>query len=1388
MRLISSKKTKRRIALLFVFAFMLSNLLSLVGPSAQAAITITAPSAGTCFQHNGTAASGALVTVYSIGTIQISLTASEISPGKDAAATSTGTNNSVAKATDTLGTISIGGAGGAVGNVFTFIPPSGTNFVVVPGFQSTNANEANLISAPNATISNAISTDSTTGTPESLLGISVGVITNGTSGVGRAIVALAVDADTSSTSFAGTETYPKTNTGSNTATIAITGLGIAIPPSGEVSLSGTLQATLDANPPSGIAAVVTALTTTGAVNGTTRTAAAAIPGLSGTINLCTITAAGGQLIAESDTDTDTTDLYDKQVATANLLALNQLTAGLSAVHAFDTRTVTTSVTVNGTAGGLVDLEPILIRGAAGSGSATRDQVIGTAALLQDIEVLAEFPSGSSLDPNTFFGSGATSNTPITVAFSDDNATAISTLQAVDINIGHTTAGSANPTATGFSTAQTSRNGFLGALRAAILNGNNSTSTGTFATGANWGVGAFSGGPTRPLLQEATHVGADALLAGNASGKAANATLEPFNDNLVDLRILCTSGTNPVAGWFAILSSGTSALTGLDTLSGTASENRGQILRQSQAGGKIPVTNASPAVTLFTQSLTQITGTNPTVSFVGGRDADGGLDTSGADNVLLYASCANNVLTIIPVQNGFDNTRDIIAVTPRILITNVSTTLTSDVNLQADVSGNNATGTTSIMLAKLVGAPPATSTLASAQGVAVSETGQLGIDCSSGGQSSVTLSSVSTGTITTAATNACTSGAIASPPAFFTGGANNTVSGTTVVKGSPVAQGEARGILITESTATGFSELVSQIGGGVAGALFEIGLPSGCDLIDDNDDNNTATSSSSSSSATGGNDVSMITLASTAGVTATVTGGGTGDALLTSSNVLAPAVGSTPAKVRLRLSAATGTGTDALTTDGVLVKFDSQDIFCPTSVTGDLFATVTAQNKVSGPTVTSSLGTMVALGTATKALSFAFGDDTATSTKGETSTNMNIGPTPRLVGGGASNSHVFVITELNKKAIPIGGRVSPRNLDSDNTLLSTVLTRGQLWIIPAAGSAFSAAPALADVTTTNLEGTTPGSLVVDGSPLLVTSSSVDANAPIGSVIIGLKKNTASGAPDPATITSVVTVKNLKLTAATSSTTDLVADVEFYAQDVGVVVNTPGVASANSSSSPTLFTPFTAGATKALTQLEVAGAQLSGSLANQLAINRDAVLESPQISPFANQLTTQMNADGSKITVAASAIAASSSGTAPTDNKITVTGTAGAVDNGAEVIITTGGTTTYDSVTVVASNDGSLTGNLRGDCAPPATSVSVSVTEQVSGTKTTSVTKTVLCSGQVGGVTEDSVFTEIAGSDGVATVSEVLTYVSSNGGLAAIVSAGGGKLAGVIKAAKSALGLS
>ncbi len=1371
MKLISTKKTKRQIALLFVFAFMLSNLLSLFGPSAQAAITITAPSAGTCFQHTGTTASGALVTVYNIGTIQISLTASEISPAQDTVA-AVGATTPNARAT-LAGSIST--PGDVIGNVFSLTPPTGTNFVIVPGFQnSSTAGSSNHLATANAVISNAISQDSTTGTADSSLGISVGVVTTGTAGIGRAIVAIARDADSASTAF-GTETYPKTNTGTNTATITITGLGIAIPPSGDGALSGTLQATLDANPPSGIGT-----TSVQAANGsvsTTGTAAAAIPGLTGTINLCTVTSPAGQLEAVSDSDDDAADLYDKHAASSNLIALGQISTATS-VNIFDT------VTNTAAAGPSVDLEPILIRGKTGTGSATKDQVFATGELTSDIDTAAEAPGIAALDvSSSLFGNNVSA--PITVTFSDDNATATTTLNAVDIIIESTTAGLL-PAAAGLSGTQNSRHGFLGSLRAATLDNTvlalQDTTTTDFAAGNQWGVAAIQAvtGGTGYTIQES--VGANATTLGAAagaggglldqSGGAAPGTLanEPFSTNLVDLRLLCGANTTPVAGWFAILSSSSVA-----TSTTTASFQR---IAASQAGTKFLVSSLS---NFYTQSLTNIVGTTPGAlttnpTFLAGR-RQSTADTTNLDNVLLYASCSNNTLTLFPVQNGFDATRDTIAVTPRLTVSNISNTFASDVNVIAQLSGNNLTGTTTLNLAKLVGVPATggTSTLVSAQGVALSESSNVAVDCTSGGSSSVVLSGISTGTLDSAVGSACTSGAIANPPPIFTGGAASSVSGTQVIDGSPVVQGEGRGVLVKELTATGFSELVNQVGGSTNATVFEVSLPTACDVIDDNDDNNTASTNGANN--VGGNDVARFTLTSTAGVSASQAAGILAglDTALSVANIVVPAAGSTAAKVRFGLTSATGVGTDATTTDAVLLKIDAQDLFCSTGTTGDLTGTVVAQNKLNSPTIVSNLGTVM-LGTATAAFSFGFADDVAMSTKGEVSTNAMIGSTPRLVGGSTTTSHPFKVTELSARSIPIGGRVSARNLDPENSFLSTPLTRGQIWVVPAAGTAFATAPVAADLTFSD------ASIVADGNPVIVASASNDANAPIGTLIIGIKQ----GSLDPMQNTTTITVKNLKLGSATSTTTDLVSSVEFYAQDVGVVVNTPGSSSANSATTPTVFSPYSQGSTKALNQLEQAGVQIgTGGLANQLLTSRLTAQGTPQINPFAKIVTSAMNADGSKITAAGAAV--SSSGSPATDQVITVTGTAGSVDGGAEVVITTG-STTYDSTTVVSSDDGSFTAKLRGDCASPATSVTVNVTQQVSGSKTTSVTKTVLCAGGTTGETEDTVFTEIAGSDGKATVAEVLSYVTGKGGLSAIVTAGGSKLAGVIKAAKSALGLS
>jgi len=1348
MKLISTGKTKRQIALMFVFAFTLSNILALIGPSAKAAVTVSSPTAGTCFQHTGSTLNGALPTVYSIGTIQISLTAAEIVPGDDAAATDAITVG-VAKST-TAGSIST--ASDVIGNVFSIVPPTGTNFVIVPGFQNTGAGLSNRLAAANATIVNALSNDTSAST-ESTLGIDVGVITAGTAGVGRVLVALARDG--------GDDTYPKSATGTNAVTISINGLGIIIPPTGDSTLTGTLQATFDSTPPSGIGLTGGALT---------AAAAAAIPGLSGTLNICTLTSAAGQLEAVLDSDDGTNDLYDKTAAAANLLAISQIGSAVSITAQDD-----------GTAAGTpkVDLEPVVIRGLAGTGTATRDQVISTAELLVDITGTGTnfTPATSSLDLNNF---GNTNTSPITVTFGPKNSSAATvTLNAVDIIIGSANAGA---TAAGFNAAQTSRHGFLGALRAASLDSGDATTISDFLGGTLWGIASVRGDTaaiqeTNQALVSGTGVRNLATITGNAA--------EPFTNTFLDLRINC-DGTAPVAGWFAIANSSATALPFGTT---TATD---QLVKASASGTKF---NVSSLGQFYTQALTNIAGTTFATSF--GSPFKGGGKGAALDNVLqannalLYASCSGMTVTIIPIQNGFDATKDVIAVVPKFTITNVTSAFTSDIELIATVTGNNLPSSTELSLTKILGAITssggATSTLAAATGVGLSETGQLGINCTSGGISALNLSSVSGVTLDSQVTAACTSGSIATPPALFVGGTGNSISGSTVVDGSPVVQGEGRGVLIKELTATGFSELAAKVGGGTTGTVIEVQLPAGCDVIDDRDDNNTATSVTA---ATGGNDVSMVSITSSAGITVSGIGAdaavavGTSPANITDSNTIVPASGSDPALVHFSFTKATGSSSatefDSTTTDGILVKFDAQDIFCPSTITGNLTGLIRAQNKTATPTITENLGT-VSFGTATKAADFSVASHTATSTKGETSTNSNLGATVRLAGGSTTTSHPFQIVELNERSFAIGGRVSARNIDPTSNS-STVITRGQIWVTPSAGSVFATAPGSSDVTFSDT------TLQIDGAPYIATST-LDSNAPLGTLVIGIKKGTSG---DPTTVKSTVTVNNLILATASTGSADLAASVQFFSQDAGATVNTPGAVAGNSASTPTLFTPYKPGGAtaKGSTQLNIAGGVVqvgTGSLALPQVTSRLTTLGGPQVNPFATLVTSAKNADAAKITVAAVAVAASSSGSTTTDNTVTVTGAAGSVDGGSQVTVTSGSSSTYDSVTVFASSDGSFTAKLRGDCASPSTSVTVTVTEKLSGTSTTAVTKTALCNGSTG-ATADSVAAEIAGADGVATITEVLSFITSKGGLSAVISAGGSTLDGVIKAAKSALGLS
>ena len=1326
--------------MLIIISLVLSNLLTLYGPTANAQVTITVPTAGTCFQHSGKISDGALATVYNLGSIQLNLIASEITPGRDAAPSGS-TNASIAQATNNG---SISNNGDVIGNIFTVVPPSGTNFVIVPGFQDNTTGRSNQLATSNVTISSAVSQDSTTGA-ESNLGISVGVVTNGTTAVGRAVVAIALDADANSTA-AGQEIYPKSGTTRNPATITINGLGIVVPPSEEVTLSGTLQATFDPTPPTGI----------GMSGGNGNpTVESAIPGIFITTKICTITSPQGQLEAVLDKDDEASELYDKSGAeTVNLLALGQIGTNTK-VEVFDAQT-----SRSGSPGiPHVDTEPIIIRGKAGSGSSTRDQVFATGTLISDIDTQAETPSGSSLNLQTAFGNSQVA--PITITFEDDNATTITTLQAIDIIISNSMAG-ATPSEIGFDTTQSLRNGFLGALRAALLDSSNSTTNSNFASGTTWGVASVRG--DNLAIQESSLTSDNQKAVSTNPDKSGNNT-EPNNNNFIDLRLECSSNTNPQAGWFAILNN--SSFT-FGTTPGTT-----QIIKQSNASNKSIVNNSFD---FYNQTFTNISGIIPQVQFTA---SEGGANTGS--NAILYASCSNNKLTLFPIQNGFDGTRDIIAITPKLQVANVSDTFPSDININALISGNNLTGTTTLNLAKLIGIPCARpdSSILSTQGVSVSEDGQLAINCSTSGTSKISLPNINMTSSTSSTqfncgvsfsngfnnivSNACTnnSGSIAPAPTFFTGG-TLAVATKPATENSPTVQGESRGILLIEAGNTSFSELLAQIGGGPEGTVFEISLPQECDIADDRDDNNTA-----ASGATGGNNVTRVTATTTLGIEASFTGG-TGEATLTNSNVLVPATKTSPALIRFRISQAPGVGIDANTQDALLVKFDSQDIFCPTTFKGDLKAKVIIKNRISNPSIISTIGNVI-LGNATEALNLSFLDDIATSQKGETSINTNIGPTPILVNGGATIFHTIKIAELDPRSIPIGGRVSARNVDPDNSNSSVIITRGQIWVIPSEKNAFDTAPQTSDISFSD------SSLTTDGTPYIVKESLIDPNPPIGTLVIPVKKDTS----DPSIVKTIITVKNLKLSPIANNSGGLIASLEFFLPDAGVIINTPGIASGNSASAPTLFTPYVQGSTKANTQLNSPSVQIGNStIANQLLTSRLTTLGTPQINSFTKAITSLMNIATSKINLTLADISNS------TDKLVIVNGPASSVDGGAEIVVSSGDSTPYDSVTVVSSQDGSFTAKLRGVCTNPD-SITVNIFEQISGIKTVPITKTITCS--IADPCPD-VYNCAFNINIPPSIEEILDYITAQGGLAKIVAAGGKKLAVLIEAVKAALGLS
>ena len=625
------------------------------------------------------------------------------------------------------------------------------------------------------------------------------------------------------------------------------------------------------------------------------------------------------------------------------------------------------------------------------------------------------------------------------------------------------------------------------------------------------------------------------------------------------------------------------------------------------------------------------------------------------------------------------------------------------------------------------------------------------------------------------------GSLCSLPPFFNGGALLTTTNGITIQAEPTVQGLGRGILISEIAGNssgvsssgdpiGFSSLITRLGT-LATSIFEISLPTGCDVIDDDDDVVGASSDLSTI-----NDFSFPTCTSTNGLSVQCN---TEINLLTAMNALVPVTSSAPAKIRFAISAFDSIP-DTNMIDSILIKLDSQDIFCQSNISGPLTATVIAKNAIDNPTKQETLGT-ADLGTPTQAVKISYASESTTSLKGEVSTNQ-VNTTPLLIGGAITTANIIQIEELHNEGIPIGGQSSPVLINpsvsstSENSIVN-------LWIVPSSTGLFFNSPSSSDITFSD------DSLILNSAPYVVRTNADDLNAPFGTLVIPLKKNLAG--TDPQTVKTKITVNNLRLSSASSSTMDGTLLLSLFEPVSGSIVNTPAALSVNNSTNttnPQNFSAFSTGSTRALVQnAVVSGAVNEATAASQITTDtdlsaltsRNTTLGAPQITGFTKAISSLTQADTNKITISS------------TNSVLTTAGTAGASVGGAKVKIESfanGSMTAFDSVTITSNNDGSFTAKLQADFS--SGDVTVNFKQTVSASDSTVASKIVSKQSSSGssGLPCDKTVCGCANPNCTPTIVIVLNYIQNNGGLASIVSKGGDSLDEIIKAAKKALGLS
>lgn len=664
-------------------------------------------------------------------------------------------------------------------------------------------------------------------------------------------------------------------------------------------------------------------------------------------------------------------------------------------------------------------------------------------------------------------------------------------------------------------------------------------------------------------------------------------------------------------------------------------------------------------------------------------------------------------------------------------------------------------------------------------VRVLKTNNICIQNSAGEEQALDLSTLITNSDSVEA-RISSSGALCPTPAFFTGGAKLITTNGISTQAQPVVQGFSRGILISEIAGdtggisssgqpTGFNDLVLDFGG-TNNLFFEVTLPAECDVIDDDDD-----AIDSEADLAMVNDFSFPTCSATGGITVACN---TASGLLMVTNVLEPASGGNPAKIRYVLSA-TGSISDINMIDSLLLKLDSQDIFCPSSAMGPLTATVFAKKEsITSPTATQTIGT-VDLGAPAQAATLSYATEIVTSLKGEVSTNQ-ISSTAVLAPGSTTTANKIEITEIDNESIPVGTLSSAANI---NPAINEGLTIQEIdiFLIPSKTDLFLEAPKSSDITFSD------NTLKLKSDPVFVETTADHATAPLGSIVLKVQKDSGN----PSSSKTTISVNNLKLRgiseSGASAATDSTISLAFFETNSGAIINTPGVLSifnSSDTSNPQNFSAFSPNSTRAIRQNEVIGGAINAlEGANRIQTNsdlssltsRNTTLGAPQIVGFTNVVSEVTPVDTEKISVARSNLV------------VTVTGDKGAAIGGSKVKIDLtepNGDDVIDSVTITSKNDGSFAAKLQSFTVTGGEVFKF--TQTVSGVDST-IAEFMASLVEPGGLACEDTVCGCEDPNCTPQVVDIVSFVDSKGGLASIVSTGGDLLREVINSIKKALGL-